>query len=199
MYIILYFYNIIIYIFLFFIFFFFLMIRRPPRSTQRSTLFPYTTLFRSVAVLAGDDADPHARAHPLVRRDLLAGRLGVLDRRRADGLRRGEPGVRRAGHEDAGEQVTRQRGRQLEILDLVELAVVRQGGGPVQELADDEGVLDQAIVPLVVRGRVVQRDQVILESARHHVQVDASPVQMAEGRRHFGDGVRVHVDRLHGV
>ena len=29
-------------------FFFFLMIRRPPRSTQRTTLFPYTTLFRSV-------------------------------------------------------------------------------------------------------------------------------------------------------
>src|SRR5213592_5033576 len=27
--------------------FFFLMMRRPPRSTQRSTLFPYTTLFRS--------------------------------------------------------------------------------------------------------------------------------------------------------
>src|SRR6266542_5439855 len=32
-------------IFLFFFFFFFLMIRRPPRST----LFPYTTLFRSPA------------------------------------------------------------------------------------------------------------------------------------------------------
>src|SRR5213079_3540259 len=28
-------------------FFFFLMIRRPPRSTQQPTLFPYTTLFRS--------------------------------------------------------------------------------------------------------------------------------------------------------
>src|SRR5213596_4072427 len=28
-------------------FFFFLMIRRPPRSTQDRTLFPYTTLFRS--------------------------------------------------------------------------------------------------------------------------------------------------------
>ena len=26
---------------------FFLMIRRPPRSTHRGTLFPYTTLFRS--------------------------------------------------------------------------------------------------------------------------------------------------------
>src|SRR3712207_7997583 len=31
-------------------FFFFLMIRRPPRST----LFPYTTLFRSLVVVAGD-------------------------------------------------------------------------------------------------------------------------------------------------
>src|SRR5213596_3827599 len=28
-------------------FLFFLMIRRPPRSTQDRTLFPYTTLFRS--------------------------------------------------------------------------------------------------------------------------------------------------------
>src|SRR5256885_4026010 len=32
-----------------FIFFFFLMIRRPPRST----LFPYTTLFRSLSAFAG--------------------------------------------------------------------------------------------------------------------------------------------------
>src|SRR5476651_2821647 len=38
----LFFYFFILHIFLFF-FFFFLMIRRPPRST----LFPYTTLFRS--------------------------------------------------------------------------------------------------------------------------------------------------------
>src|SRR5213075_3335336 len=33
--------------FFLFYFFFFLMIRRPPRSTQQGTLFPYTTLFRS--------------------------------------------------------------------------------------------------------------------------------------------------------
>src|SRR3546814_15656537 len=32
--------------------FFFLMIRRPPRSTRTDTLFPYTTLFRSVAMTA---------------------------------------------------------------------------------------------------------------------------------------------------
>src|SRR5437667_9117840 len=39
-----YFYRVLIYYFLLYsLFFFFLMIRRPPRST----LFPYTTLFRS--------------------------------------------------------------------------------------------------------------------------------------------------------
>src|SRR3546814_18832141 len=31
--------------------FFFLMIRRPPRSTRTDTLFPYTTLFRSLHLL----------------------------------------------------------------------------------------------------------------------------------------------------
>src|SRR3546814_4341211 len=31
-------------------FVFFLMIRRPPRSTRTDSLFPYTTLFRSVAL-----------------------------------------------------------------------------------------------------------------------------------------------------
>src|SRR3546814_6580112 len=33
---------------LFYFFFFFLMILRPPRSTRTDTLFPYTTLFRSL-------------------------------------------------------------------------------------------------------------------------------------------------------
>src|SRR3546814_3214966 len=32
------------------------MIRRPPRSTRTDTLFPYTTLFRSVIETEGDDA-----------------------------------------------------------------------------------------------------------------------------------------------
>src|SRR2546423_2597243 len=47
-----------------FFFFFFLMIRRPPRST----LFPYTTLFRSA---------PGARDHRAVLRPLHAGNLGA--------------------------------------------------------------------------------------------------------------------------
>src|SRR3546814_15755003 len=42
--------------FLLFIFIFFLKIRRPPSSTRTDTLFPYTTLFRSI---------PLERAHGL--------------------------------------------------------------------------------------------------------------------------------------
>src|SRR2546430_12194166 len=53
---------------IFFFFFFFLMIRRPPRST----LFPYTTLFRSCRLCAktppnlptaGADCDGYSRFH----------------------------------------------------------------------------------------------------------------------------------------
>src|SRR6184192_1697382 len=43
-------------------FFFFLMIRRPPRSTRRLTLFPYTTLFRSAwVIVAPPDFAPAIR------------------------------------------------------------------------------------------------------------------------------------------
>src|SRR3546814_13439746 len=44
---------------------FFLMIRRPPRSTRTDTLFPYTTLFRSIAVPGGQlpGCAPRLRAH----------------------------------------------------------------------------------------------------------------------------------------
>src|SRR6266849_7614554 len=63
--------------FLFFFFFFFLMIRRPPRST----LFPYTTLFRSLwrpwqgSLAGGAGARPD---HPIMARaDIPAALLNV--------------------------------------------------------------------------------------------------------------------------
>src|SRR3546814_20393916 len=42
--------------------FFFLMIRRPPRSKRTDTLFPYTTLFRSL--LVADQGGQHDRVPP---------------------------------------------------------------------------------------------------------------------------------------
>src|SRR3546814_4747796 len=46
--------------------FFFLMIRRPPRSTRTDTLFPYTTLFRSLDCLRAWDGNPGNVAFGLV-------------------------------------------------------------------------------------------------------------------------------------
>src|SRR3712207_8546599 len=68
--------------------FFFLMIRRPPRST----LFPYTTLFRSAG---GDGRGHHLHGRRLQARDLLR-RAG---RRRAREVG-GELSERGAGRED---------------------------------------------------------------------------------------------------
>src|SRR3546814_19621402 len=44
---------------------FFLIIRRPPRSTRTDTLFPYTTLFRSIAEMAGLPDDVRERTDAL--------------------------------------------------------------------------------------------------------------------------------------
>src|SRR3546814_13956117 len=56
---------------------FFLMIRRPPRSTRTDTLFPYTTLFRSLGIerTLGLGVDLHALHH---RRGAGRRRLGHL-------------------------------------------------------------------------------------------------------------------------
>src|SRR2546429_6862924 len=57
-------------------FFFFLMIRRPPRST----LFPYTTLFRSLALAAAREAgvDPRQAVPALAGVSLPKGRGTLL-------------------------------------------------------------------------------------------------------------------------
>src|SRR3546814_13902201 len=60
---------------------FFLMIRLPPRSTRTDTLFPYTTLFRSLARLVQQRRVDHRR---IDARDALAFVLGrSLHHRRA--------------------------------------------------------------------------------------------------------------------
>src|SRR3546814_6452839 len=60
-----------------FVLVFFLMIRRPPRSTRTDTLFPYTTLFRSMTTLT--QSRPNTAAFPtrrLGRTDMSITRVG---------------------------------------------------------------------------------------------------------------------------
>src|SRR3546814_14148386 len=70
------------------------MIRRPPRSTRTDTLFPYTTLFRSIAS---------------VKRDAV-GVLGTVDRAAADAEAAGIGAVRQA--EDGEAVVVLARGEE---------------------------------------------------------------------------------------
>src|SRR5688572_1707911 len=88
------------------LFFFFLMIRRPPRST----LFPYTTLFRSL-----DDrlpAELALDAHPVLVRARV-GQVGVDDADGVDreGRRRAERERRRVVSREDGQPVAQQRAR----------------------------------------------------------------------------------------
>src|SRR3712207_8699471 len=81
-------------------FFFFLMIRRPPRST----LFPYTTLFRSLR--RGRERRSPRGARPLGRAQReRVGRVGLPTQSRAHGQRRrregaGHPPTRAVRHRD---------------------------------------------------------------------------------------------------
>src|SRR3712207_7719890 len=67
------------------VFFFFLMIRRPPRST----LFPYTTLFRSADILV-DVPLEQGHARPLEEQVLLQAPVAVQQRPRQQGHDRSE-------------------------------------------------------------------------------------------------------------
>src|SRR3546814_13411953 len=56
---------------------FFLMIRRPPRSTRTDTLFPYTTLFRSLTLVAAGPLVPET-AWPIWDKRVAAASRGGL-------------------------------------------------------------------------------------------------------------------------
>src|SRR3546814_18698760 len=121
------------------------MIRRPPRSNRTDTLFPYTTLFRSVAQVEGAAEMPRRVAD---QHDGLAGRgeggagdaVKVVDqadaaddRGRQDGLAVGLVVERHvAGEDRVGER----------------LAGRLHAGDAADELAHDLGALRVADVPV---------------------------------------------------
>src|SRR3546814_1263255 len=98
------------------LFIFFLMIRRPPRSTRTDTLFPYTTLFRSVGS-EGQSAVPAILSAVASVHDAAAG--GAADRAPA------------AGEAAGAEQP---------------LAAPGRGGGARRPLARRPGRLDDLLV-----------------------------------------------------
>src|SRR3546814_20300418 len=72
--------------------FFFLMIRRPPRSTRTDTLFPYTTLFRSMRLL------PDADLAVIERCSGHGGSWGVMQENFETAIKVGRPVARQAAN-----------------------------------------------------------------------------------------------------
>ena len=155
---------------------------------------------RVTRFLARDDPnpDPKRRRVRRGRRLVLGDGFGVAHRQRTQLPSRGEPRLRRPRHEHAGKELRLERGRHLDVRDSVVPPVERHRPRPPQQVHNELRVFDQARIPLVMRRRVVQRLEVVLEASRYHVEVNASPVQKAQR----GDGLRhrvgMHVDGLHG-
>src|SRR3546814_12629863 len=70
--------------------FFFLIIRRPPRSTRTDTLFPYTTLFRSIFLVfkgiaeirdqvAGEPESEDIHTRPATSFGAVIAQIAVID------------------------------------------------------------------------------------------------------------------------
>src|SRR3546814_19650464 len=94
------------------------MIRRPPRSTRTDTLFPYTTLFRSLALaerglhaLRAADADRAVLAQAVLMRGRMVHPLG------------GEPQLQRYGRDDSEVIWSASRGElNITLIDAAEAA-----------------------------------------------------------------------------
>ena len=151
-----------------------------------------------LVALARDDADANSWRVAIRRLGaIFVSWLRVVHRRGAERVSGGDARLRRCGDENVGHQLGRKGGRQAKLADRIEFAGLRDGG-PGEQLLDDDRVLPHAVIALVVRGEVVQGEEIVLESPSHHVESDAPSVEMAERGDHLRDGEGMHVRRLNG-
>src|SRR3546814_2273879 len=101
------------------------MTRRPPRSTRTDTLFPYTTLFRSVAVEREQQRDQYPGHAEVDRHAAVRDRPDAIPAVGADILR----------HHRADRGADRERGH-LDIVPQLQRRAI--GGGGDETLAVDQ-------------------------------------------------------------
>src|SRR3546814_1636672 len=127
------------------------MIRRPPRSTRTDTLFPYTTLFRSVCPQFGENpfgidqclgAAERNHAHLGRIGKLLFHEPGAPDRRSRAIWREGSGTSARSGH-DLDDDVARLQGLCLRLPEAETVA------SPIDANADTGGDRRQRLAAFV--------------------------------------------------
>src|SRR3546814_3926210 len=109
------------------------MIRRPPRSTRTDTLFPYTTLFRSLVQQHAETVDDNTAAGPRLRQQVglqravdEVGDHRIARQRSERDVKRRLPGHAEAGrvHQEsgAGEGVGRSEEHTSELQSLMRIS-----------------------------------------------------------------------------
>src|SRR6266702_6962198 len=123
-----------------------------------------------------DYADADAARREIRRRGslILGRRLRVLDGRSAESSRGVQARLRRPGNEHTRQQIGRQRRGELEVGYLVIPSFETDGTCCSQETLNDGGVLRQPRITLVVGRQVIECRQIVLETARHYVEIKAA-------------------------
>src|SRR3712207_9112511 len=173
------------------------MIRRPPRST----LFPYTTLFRSLEVHLVD-LDAHLESHVLLRVEVPRARVaddlavGRLDEERAlpEGLRQGLEAERGEEALAVADELPRVGVAPPEYLGQVVAGV---GRGRLEQVVDVAPLLAPHVAEQVRGdGRVLRHDRVAVLLVEPRARVDVErvverPDLLPEPLRLGGEGVEI--------
>src|SRR6266481_4571413 len=88
--------------------------------------------------------------------------------------------LRRSGNEDSWKKLRREGRCHSQLVDLIEFPFHRDRFASGEKLLDNACVLDDPLITLVMRRRVVQRGQIVLEPPGDQIEVDTASVKKSE-------------------
>src|SRR3546814_5584690 len=161
--------------FVLFYFVFFLMIRRPPRSTRTDTLFPYTTLFRSISTKGGRQGSTGGNPMKKCLQGLaLAVAAGVAlggGAAAAEGLKIGMITTLSGGGSGLG----------IDVRDGFMLALKQSGEVGVEVLIEDDA--QKPAIAKQIADKFIQRDEVDILNGiiRSNLAMEVGPAPVKDG------------------
>src|SRR3546814_46071 len=149
------------------------MIRRPPRSTRTDTLFPYTTLFRSLALILCYRSVVREKSVPTFSHEALEARaVDLLERQSIE--------------------IDARHAAQVDRADLAAIWPLALGEG-LRAAGGAEAVRDRVLVEVIIGQRVLARGQrEDVGGQEREQEALAAAVRAIAAQRGFG---RVGVDR----
>src|SRR5262249_24387057 len=130
---------------------------------------------------------------PVPAHCFLAGSPGVANGCSAYSSRRCNAGGRGSGDEHFRDQLGRNSRLYCEIIDREVSASKAKLLKIVKQALHNRQILDYAVIAVVMLGTVTKGDEVVYESARDHIQVYPTIIEVTESCHHFRCGVGMHI------